>query len=204
MKSLGNAALWALSILFILIALLLFTTNLSAALMALLIGVVLLPPMVGFIDHPAFKIVRWGIASMAFGLFVAFVPPSEELQVQQPQASPTPAVSSPNPNPTPTPTPTPTPSLTPPPPLDQQLTEKMGLKHPPRRGTLCYNCYNCDVELFHVKCWSLSLRRKERQFNTQRSMKRFKRLSLSATSVSDTGWITKMLDKKSCIAITHR
>ncbi|MEQ8386175.1 MAG: hypothetical protein RH949_27825 [Coleofasciculus sp. A1-SPW-01] len=73
MQTLGKAALWVLSVLFILIGLLFFTTNVSAALMALLIGVVLLPPMVGFIDHPAFKIVRWGIAGMAFGLFVTFM-----------------------------------------------------------------------------------------------------------------------------------
>jgi outer membrane biosynthesis protein TonB len=111
MQTLGKAALWVLSVLFILIGLLFFTTNVSAALMALLIGVVLLPPMVGFIDHPAFKIVRWGIAGMAFGLFVTFVPPSEDLQVQQPQASPTPNLSSPNPSPTPTPTPSLTPTL---------------------------------------------------------------------------------------------
>jgi hypothetical protein len=111
MQTLGKAALWVLSVWFILIGLLFFTTNVSAALMALLIGVVLLPPMVGFIDHPAFKIVRWGIAGMAFGLFVTFVPPSEDLQVQQPQASPTPTLSSPNPSPTPTPTPSLTPTL---------------------------------------------------------------------------------------------
>ena len=111
MQTLGKAALWVLSVLFILIGLLFFTTNVSAALMALLIGVVLLPPMVGFIDHPAFKIVRWGIAGMAFGLFVTFVPPSEDLQVQQPQASPTPTLSRPNPSPTPTPTPSLTPTL---------------------------------------------------------------------------------------------
>ncbi|MEQ8999052.1 MAG: DUF3862 domain-containing protein [Coleofasciculus sp. B1-GNL1-01] len=99
MQSLGKTTLWVLSVLFILLGLVFFATNLSAALMALLIGVVLLPPMAQFIDYPPFKVIRWVIAGAAFGLFVAFVPPSEN-PVQPPQASPTPRLQRPSPSPT--------------------------------------------------------------------------------------------------------
>jgi len=107
MQSLGKIALWILSVFFILIGLAFLTTSVSAALMALLIGVILLPPMVGYVNYPPFKIIRWAIAGLAFVLFVAFVPPSETENLAQPdqiqqqsQISPTPTEETPSPSPT--------------------------------------------------------------------------------------------------------
>jgi len=65
MQSLGKTAFWVLSIFFLIFGLILFTIHPPAALMALLIGIVLLPPMVGFIDHPSYPLVRWIITGIA-------------------------------------------------------------------------------------------------------------------------------------------
>lgn len=103
--NLGKVALWGLSVFFIFFGLIALFSTPPAALMALLIGIVLLPPMVGYINHPLFKVVRWIIAGAAFALFAAFIP-TEESQLQQVQ-SPTPAQVSPSPSPDYSPSPTP-------------------------------------------------------------------------------------------------
>lgn len=113
MPSLGKTALWILSVLFILIGLLFFTTSVSAALMALLIGIILLPPMVGFVNYPPFKIIRWAIAGVAFPLFIAFMPPAEETQVQQLEPVPTQQSQTKSPSPSNSPNSTLTPSNSP-------------------------------------------------------------------------------------------
>lgn len=122
--NLGKVALWGLSIFFIFFGLIALFSTPPAALMALLIGIVLLPPMVGYINHPLFKVVRWIIAGAAFALFAAFIP-TEESQLQQVQ-SPTPAQVSPSPTLTSNPrsSPSPSPDYSPSPTPSQTSTKK--------------------------------------------------------------------------------
>ena len=122
--NLGKVALWGLSVFFIFFGLIALFSTPPAALMALLIGIVLLPPMVGYINHPLFKVVRWIIAGAAFALFAAFIP-TEESQLQQVQ-SPTPAQVSPSPTLTSNPrsSPSPSPDYSPSPTPSQTSTKK--------------------------------------------------------------------------------